>query len=107
MDVTKPYEFIWFGAMDLGPGYTMAPGASRVSYINLEDDPAAGNRQENAMVSGARQTRDNFERRLFIYLSDSLEGVNSEFKIAMKWSENWSGGLIFGLTCTAGRAPSF
>ncbi len=31
----------------------------------------------------------------------------SEFRIATKWSQNWSGGLIFGETGTAKRAPSF
>ena len=42
-----------------------------------------------------------------IGLSGSLEGVNSEFRIATKWPYNWSAGLIFGATGTAGRAPSF
>jgi len=40
-------------------------------------------------------------------LSGSLDGVNSEFRIATKWPYNWSAEPIFGATGTAGRAPSF
>ncbi len=29
--------------------------------------------------------------------------MNSEFRIATKWPYNWSAGLIFGATGTAGR----
>ena len=42
-----------------------------------------------------------------IQLSGSLEGVNSEFRVATKWPYNWSAGLLLGATGTAGRAPSF
>ncbi len=40
-------------------------------------------------------------------LGGSLGGVFSEFRIATKSPLNWSAGLIFGATGTAGRAPSF
>ena len=40
-------------------------------------------------------------------LSGSVEGVISEFRIATKWPQNYSAGLICGATGNARRGPSF